>query len=335
LRLAGRWEQVIDLDDTDEPAHLELMRRYADGGDRHAALRQFERMDRALRRGLGVAPGEPALRLRNQLLAEHGPAPAGRAPMIGRDPELARARKLLLSTAFGRSRTLLITGPAGVGKSTMVAAIAARAVESGFVVGQGTSAAVEGSWPYAPVVEALGDLCRRHPGLLDGLRVEHRQEIDRALAGAELTWSGASSHQRLFVAATELVRLAAASTGVLLTVDDVHEADDASLRLLHYLARSTRDQRVCLVLAHRRRGRPARWRTPGAACWSGTARRRSSWARSARPTSPRWSSASSRGPPRSCWSRSPRSVAASRSRSASWPDGRRASRSGCRRWTSP
>jgi len=133
----------------------------------------------------------------------------------------------------------------------MVAAIAARAVESGFVVGQGTSAAVEGSWPYAPVVEALGDLCRRHPGLLDGLRVEHRQEIDRALAGAELTWSGASSHQRLFVAATELVRLAAASTGVLLTVDDVHEADDASLRLLHYLARSTRDQRVCLVLAHR------------------------------------------------------------------------------------
>jgi DNA-binding SARP family transcriptional activator/tetratricopeptide (TPR) repeat protein len=251
LRLAGRWEQVIDIDDTDEPAHLALMRRYADSGDRHAALRQFERMDRALRRGLGVAPGESALRLRNRLLADQGPGPAGRVPIIGRDAELARARKLLLDTAFGRSRTLLISGPAGVGKSTMVAAIAARAVESGFAVGQGASNAVEGAWPYAPVVEALGDMCRHHPGLLDGLRTEHRQEIDRALAGAELTWTGASSHQRLFVAATELVRLAAASTGVLITVDDVHEADDASLRLLHYISRSTRDQRVCLVLAHR------------------------------------------------------------------------------------
>ena len=251
LRLDGRWERVIELDDTDEPAHLALMRRYADNGDRHAALRQFERLDRALRRELGVAPAGRAVQLRDRLLAEHGAAPAPIPPMIGRETELAIAEKSLLGTAFGRSRVLIITGPAGVGKSSMVAAIAARAVESGFGVGHGTSAAVEGAWPYAPVVEALADLCRRRPGLLDGLRAEHRAEIDRALAGFEVSWSGASSHQRLFVAATELVRLAADSTGVLLTVDDVHEADDASLRLLHYIARCTRDQRVCLVLTHR------------------------------------------------------------------------------------
>ena len=42
-------------------AHLALMRRYAAHGDRHAALRQFERMDRTLRRELGVAPGSEAV----------------------------------------------------------------------------------------------------------------------------------------------------------------------------------------------------------------------------------------------------------------------------------
>ena len=118
-------------------------------------------------------------------------------------------------------------------------------------MGHGTSAPVEGAWPYAPVVEALADVCRRHPTLLDGLADHHRDEIDRALAGAEISWTGESSHQRLFVAAAELVRLASATHGLLLTIDDVHDADDASLRLLHYIARSTRDHRVCIVLSHR------------------------------------------------------------------------------------
>ena len=50
-----------------------------------------------------------------------------------------------------------------MGKSSLLAAIAARAKELSFRVGHGTSAPVEGAWPYAPVVEALADLCRRHP----------------------------------------------------------------------------------------------------------------------------------------------------------------------------
>lgn len=51
---------------------------------------------------------------------------------------------------------------------------------------------------------------------------------------------------------TDLVRLAAAGPGALLIVDDVHEADESSLRLLHYLARSCATDRLMLVLAHRR-----------------------------------------------------------------------------------
>ena len=62
---------------------------------------------------------------------------------------------------------------------------------------------------------------------------------------------GENSHQRLFVAAAELLRVAAAGSGLVLMVDDVHDADEASLRLLHYLSRFVVDEKVVLVLAHR------------------------------------------------------------------------------------
>ncbi|MEO8692958.1 MAG: AAA family ATPase [Acidimicrobiales bacterium] len=251
LRVDARWDTVIELDPSDELAHLALMRRHAANGDRHAALRQFERLDRTLRRELGVAPGREAIALRDQLLAEHDVIARRDETLVGRDVELAVIERALLDTAAGRSRTLIVGGPAGMGKSALLASISARAKQLSFRVGHGTSAPVEGAWPYAPVVEALADICRGHPALLDGLPDHHREEIDRALAGEETSWSGGSSHQRLFVASAELVRLAASTNGLLLTIDDIHDADDASLRLLHYIARSTHDQRVCIVLAHR------------------------------------------------------------------------------------
>ena len=51
----------------------------------------------------------------------------------------------------------------------------------GCASGVGAAAALEGAWPYAPVLEALADLCRRYPALLDGLADEYRSEIEGAL----------------------------------------------------------------------------------------------------------------------------------------------------------
>ncbi|HET9254009.1 MAG TPA: AAA family ATPase [Pseudonocardiaceae bacterium] len=251
LRLDERWERVAELDAGDERAHLALMRRYAADGDRHAALRQFERLARALRRELGVAPSREATALRDRLLASRDTAADGKVPLLGRSGELSIAERALSDSAEGRSRTLIVTGEAGVGKSALVAAIRARARDLGFGAGHGSAAPVEGAWPYAPVAEALAAVCRDQPTLLGGPPGHHRDELNRALATAEVSWTGASSRQRLYVAAAELLRRASATRGLLLTIDDVHDADDASLRLLHYLARSAFDQRVCLVLTHR------------------------------------------------------------------------------------
>ena len=99
LRLDGQWDAVVDVDPGDERAHLELMRRHAADGDRHAALRQFERLDRTLRRELGVAPSREALALRDRLLAEHDTAArtARRADeLIGRAAEQSVVEDALL-----------------------------------------------------------------------------------------------------------------------------------------------------------------------------------------------------------------------------------------------
>jgi pimeloyl-ACP methyl ester carboxylesterase len=69
LRQARRWRQLLEDDPVDEQAHVELIRELAGAGDRRGALLQFERMERALQRDLGVVPGPEANRIRGELVA--------------------------------------------------------------------------------------------------------------------------------------------------------------------------------------------------------------------------------------------------------------------------
>lgn len=257
LRAAGRWEAILAADPADEEAHLTLAHRLARAGDRNGALRQFERLERALRQELGVGLSPSAAALRTRVLrmpAPAAPAPAERRTgplVVGRDAQTTRMGALLEEVRTGRGRTLFVSGPAGIGKTTLLVDLERRAEQLGVRVGTATAAATEGAWPFAPVLEALADLSRRHPALLDGLDDGMRQEIERALAGRSSPWAGANTHQRLFVACAELLRLAAAGPGALLVVDDVGLADDASLKLLHYLARATSAEHVLLAFGHR------------------------------------------------------------------------------------
>lgn len=250
LRQARRWAELVEADPADADAHLERMRELVAAGDPRAALRQFERMDRALRRELGVGPSEEAIRLRNSLL-EARPGETPPSPLMGRDQQTAVLEGILAGAGRGRGRAVFVSGAPGMGKSRFLDWARGHAAARGWRVGHGAASRIEGAWPYAPVLETLADLCRRHPALLDGLDDRCRTDIDQALAGQTPT-GGEGGHQRLFVAVAELVRLAAAGPGLLLTIDETHEADEASLRLLHYLARCCVNERLVLVLAHRR-----------------------------------------------------------------------------------
>jgi DNA-binding SARP family transcriptional activator len=73
LRGAGLWNQVIDVDPTDEEAHRELIRAHLEGGNRQAAIRQFERLREVLRDELGVGPDPDSVALYERVLAHEGP----------------------------------------------------------------------------------------------------------------------------------------------------------------------------------------------------------------------------------------------------------------------
>ncbi|MGH9251332.1 MAG: AfsR/SARP family transcriptional regulator [Acidimicrobiales bacterium] len=166
LRQSGDWHRILAADPADEEAHLALMHRHAANGDRSAALRQFERLDRAMRHELGLEPGEKALALRDQILTTAVPAAHRRAPSlprpVGHDHEIIGGERSEVQDSTAHSRAAFVPGPTGVGKPSVL------------------------SWLTRRVA---ADLCRQNPTLLDGLADIYREEIDRIFESAGLDWA--------------------------------------------------------------------------------------------------------------------------------------------------
>lgn len=83
LKLAGMWQDVLEVDPADEQAHRALMRAHIDAGDRLAAIRQFERLREALRVDLGVGPDPATVAIYEQALAIEAPGAPTLAERVG------------------------------------------------------------------------------------------------------------------------------------------------------------------------------------------------------------------------------------------------------------
>lgn len=172
-----------------------------------------------------------------------------RSPLVGREAELGRLQALLQLAWGGPGRFVLVEGEAGVGKTRLLQELIALARQGG---GRCLQAGCyeEERIAYGPFVQVLEGLITGHEGrhraFFHGLEVE----LGRLVPSLEVTVasSGAlgpeGARLRLFDAVTRLLVRLAQDRPLVLLVDDLQWVDEASLELLHYLVRNTRDEPV-------------------------------------------------------------------------------------------
>lgn len=175
---------------------------------------------------------------------------------IGRAVERSALDEFLADADRGQGRLAWIGGEPGIGKTTLVEAVAARGAALGFYVAWGRCWARAGAPPFWPWIQVLRTLVQLEPepvaargaGLLSQLLPELRPD-----AGAANTGVGGGDDQRfaLFDAVVRFVHDTAIAHPLLLVFEDLHDADIASLRLLSFAARELAAANVMLVATER------------------------------------------------------------------------------------
>jgi DNA-binding SARP family transcriptional activator/tetratricopeptide (TPR) repeat protein len=244
LRHSGQWEQLVQVEPTDEPAYRELMRRDLAAGSRPAAIRWYGRLRTALRRELGILPSVETQAIYDECVA--GLAIAEPA-FIGRQLELARATALLRSEPDG---ALVVRGPAGIGKTAFCREVALVAGAEGWTVV--AVAATEAGSPYAPIASATEHLVARDRGLLDAVGDRGRSVLAEltSLAGPAAPLERPLTRHEVIGAFRRLLLAAGDGASVALIVDDTHLADEATIDLLLHLG-SGSETPILAVLGYR------------------------------------------------------------------------------------
>ncbi|WP_344666635.1 AAA family ATPase [Catenulispora yoronensis] len=167
--------------------------------------------------------------------------------LLGRDKELIRIGQLVART--GDESALIVNGPAGIGKSVLLAAGADRAARAGHTVLATHGVESEVRLPFAGL----------HQLLLPLLHLVPRRPAPqrRALAAAFGEADGPAPEPFLIaLGALNLLTDAAAERPVLLCVDDTHWLDEPSQDTLAFVARRLSGARLAL-LATVREGHPS------------------------------------------------------------------------------
>ena len=148
--------------------------------------------------------------------------------LLEREAQLAALRDYADESAAGRGRMVLVSGEAGVGKSSLVEAFEDRSDAARWA--WGACDGLSTPRPLGPLLDLAGDL---------------DDDLER------LSRSGAP-REVLFDAVLErLPRRGTEDPPVVLVVEDVHWADEATLDLLRFLGRRLRDRRAMVIATYR------------------------------------------------------------------------------------
>ena len=183
---------------------------------------------------------------------------ASTEPLLERNEDLARIESALADARTGRGRFVVVEGPAGIGKTALLAAARTAAAEAGMRVLRSRATAMETNFAFGvvrqlferPLVEASelerADLLQGAAGVAAGLlRLPGAPPAD-APPSSGVDPSFAILHGLYWLCAN-----LAAVGPLCLVVDDAHWADAASLRYLAFLLTRLEELDAALVVATR------------------------------------------------------------------------------------
>lgn len=177
------------------------------------------------------------------------------AGIVGRDAELTRLRSAFHDLAAGERRVLFITGETGIGKTALLDAFCrASSGTASFARGQCVQG-VQSKERYYPVMEALGQLCASPDGdaacrTLARFAPAWLSRLDRETEIVAKNAEPQSSYGRM---AGDLCRALEELSGVkplILVLEDLHLADDATLDLVSALARRRAPAKLMVVATY-------------------------------------------------------------------------------------
>ncbi|MFZ0391167.1 MAG: tetratricopeptide repeat protein [Calditrichia bacterium] len=195
------------------------------------------------------------------------PEESSRPVWVGREEEFRIMSRTLAEIKENNGQCLILKGEAGVGKTSLIQRFKTYAHRKHTWVLYGSCLYQEGLDAYLPFIDAIHEFFSEENY---NLSVEDQPKIESVLAGkmpvlAELTTRFKVFQQNgqqqppdnlgvngnLFEGIFQLITYLARQKPVLLIIDDLHWADESTLRLFHYLSRHIAGHPVMLVGATR------------------------------------------------------------------------------------
>jgi eukaryotic-like serine/threonine-protein kinase len=182
-------------------------------------------------------------------------------PFFGRERELAELQSGLTDAISGRGRFFVVNGEPGIGKSRLCSELASHATKTGAHVFWGRCWEAGGAPAYWPWIQILRAALRSQDspavesriGLGAASIAELVPELANRMPGSTPDGGAEYEHARfyLFDAVTTFLKSLTERRAVVLLLDDLHAADEASLQLLRFVAHDLGATRLLVVGACR------------------------------------------------------------------------------------
>ena len=175
---------------------------------------------------------------------------------VGRDQEKLDIKLVLDRATTGAGGTLFLAGAPGVGTSRLASEVATEAAARGWIVYTGRCSEQNGL-PYAPFREVLGaavagstartlhEAVGTHGALLAQLAPSLRQKLRAIPAGHEV--AADKVREQLFKSVFEFLSKAQGQKPLLVVLDDLQWADEATVMLLRDLAERVIAARIVVI----------------------------------------------------------------------------------------